>query len=348
MNTNEWTWIDARELCVEGRGWQDTDSPFDRFPPRAKGRVPEVVWDLSRMAAGVTVRFESDALELRARWELASDTLHSVHSPLLACSGLDLYARSDSGAWRWVGVTRELTGRQCECLLNPGGTLRPGTHEFLVYLPLGNPVQKLEIGVPEGAMIRTLSARTEKPVVCYGTSICHGMGVSRPGMTHLAQLGRRLDYPIINLGVSGNAKMELAVAELLAELDAALFIIDAIPNMEPQLVTERAEPFLRHLAAARPGVPILLVEDRTYPAGWLIPAQATQNGGRREAFRQAYGRLLADGVGPLRYLAGEGLLGIDADGTNDGSHPNDLGAHRMANALEPILRDLLKPRGEVT
>jgi lysophospholipase L1-like esterase len=340
--TTSWKWTDSRDLCIEGRGWQETDAPFDRLPLRARGRVPDVVWDLSRMAAGITVRFESDAPELRVRWELASDTLHWVHSPLLACSGLDFYGRADDGAWRWVGVTRELTGRRCECLLYAGGDLQPVLREFLIYLPLGNPVKTLQIGVPEGAMIRSLPARTDKPIVCYGTSICHGMGVSRPGMTHLAQLGRRLDYPIINLGVSGNAKMELAVAELLAELDAALFIIDAIPNMEAGLISERAEPFLRQLAAARPGVPILLVEDRTYPAGWLVPAQAKQNAARREAFRQVYGRLLADGVGPLRYLPGEGLLGIDGDGTNDGSHPNDLGAHRMANALEPCVRALLE------
>jgi len=222
------------------------------------------------------------------------------------------------------------------------GALQLGWHEFRIYLPLANPVLKLEIGVPPGATIRTVTAQAEKPVVCYGTSICHGMGVSRPGMTHLAQLGRRFDYPIINLGVSGNAKMEMAVAELLAELDAALFIIDAVPNMEAELIAERAEPFLRHLVAARPGVPIILVEDRTYPAGWLTPSQAAQNAGRRDALRQVYRRLQADGVGLLSYLEGEGLLGMDGDGTNDGSHPNDLGASRMADALEPAIRVLLR------
>jgi len=312
-----WKWTDACELCVEGRGWQETDAP--------------------RMAVGVTVRFKSDAPELRARWDLALESLGELYSPLLACSGLDLYARAEGGVWRWVGVTKEIAGRQAESSLTPGA-LRPGEHEFLVYLPLANPVKNLMIGVPEGASLQTVPARTEKPIVCYGTSICHGMGVSRPGMTHLAQLGRRIDRPVINLGVSGNAKMELAVADLLAELDPAIFIIDALPNMDPELVTERAEPFLRHLTGARPGVPILLVEDRTYPSGWLVPDQAAQNIARREAFRQVYARLVADGIGSLHYLPGEGLLGIDGDGTSDGSHPNDLGASRMADALEPLVR----------
>ncbi len=334
---NEYHWIDARQLCLEGRGWQDTDAPFDRLPARAKGLLPEIVWNLSRQPAGLAVRFASDAGDLRARWALRHEHLHSNHCPLLAHSGLDLYARTPKGAWRWVGVTREIAGRQNEAPLTSWGTLRPGWHEFQLYLPLANPVDKLEIGIPEGTTLRTVPSRTEKPVVCYGTSICHGMGVSRPGMTHLAMLGRRLDYPIVNLGVSGNAKMEMAMAELLGELDPALFILDAVPNMLAELIAERAEPFLRHLAAARPGVPIILVEDRTYPAAWLTPAAATQNASRREAWRHVYARLLAAGLGPLRYLPGEGLLGNDGDGTNDGSHPNDLGASRMADALEPML-----------
>ena len=336
-----WKWTDARACCLEGRGWQDTEAPFDRLPARAKGRVPEEVWNLSRQPAGLTVRFESDACELRARWEMSYEQLSTIYCPLLAHSGLDLYARSGGGTWRWIGFTREIAGCQAEASLTPWGSLQPGWHEFMLYLPLANPLRKLEIGVPEGATIRTVPMRTAKPVVCYGTSIVHGMGVSRPGMTHLAILGRRLDYPMITLGFSGNAKMESAVAGLLAELEAALFIIDAVPNMGAELIAERAEPFLRHLAAARPGTPIVLVEDRSYPAGWLTPAAAADNAARRNAWRQVYGRLLAVGIGPLRYLDGEGLLGIDGDGTNDGSHPNDLGSSRMADALEPVVRALL-------
>ena len=44
---------------------------------------------------------------------------------------------------------------------------------------------------------------------------------------------------------------------------------------------------------------------------------------------------------PWGPLDGNGLLGMDNDGTNDGSHTSDLGASRMADALEPVLRRLL-------
>ena len=339
----ELKWVDAHELRVEGRGWQDTDTPFGRWPMSAKGRIPDIVWDIGRNSAGVTVRFESDADAIHARWTLENSVIQSKWSPQLAHSGLDLYARTDFGEWRWVGVSREMTGEENESPLSPAAMAGcVGRRDFMVYLPIANPVLKLEIGIPEDAEIGAAPAREEKPIVCYGTSICHGMGVSRAGMTHLAMLGRRLDREVVNLGVSGNAKMEVEIADVLAELDASLFIIDALPNMEPGLVAERAEPFLRRLTTARPEVPVLLVEDRTYPAGWIASVPAEQNAGRRRELRRAYDAIVADGVTSVRYLEGETLLGEDGDGTCDGSHPNDLGASRIADALEQPVRGLLR------
>ncbi len=336
----DWTWTDAAWLCVEGRGWPDTEGPYDRLPARAKAQVRDAVWSLSRCPTGVTVRFETDARELRARWRLAEATLSGVNLPALAHSGLDLYGQAGDGSWRWLGVTRELAGAEAESpfLTAP---LDGRRRQCKVYLSTFNPVLRLAIGVPKGSTVRIVSPRPEKPVAYYGTSIVHGAGVSRPGMTHVAILGRRLDYPVLNLGFSGNALMEPEVAELLAELDPAVYLLDALPNMGAALVEERAEAFVLRLHEARPRTPIVLVEDRTYPAGWACPSQAAENLSRRAAYKQVFGRLLGAGVGPLYYLEGDGLLGTDGDGTNDGSHTNDLGASRMADALVPVLRRIL-------
>ena len=51
--------------------------------------------------------------------------------------------------------------------------------------------------------------------------------------------------------------------------------------------------------------------------------------------------LKAAGVKKLHYLAGDLLLGHDTEGTTDGSHPNDLGFLRQADAFEPVLRQAL-------
>src|ERR1700687_3522785 len=54
-------WYDVRHLGVEGQGWKETKSPFDRLPAKAEEVVRKPVWDLSRHSAGLCVRFAAEA-----------------------------------------------------------------------------------------------------------------------------------------------------------------------------------------------------------------------------------------------------------------------------------------------
>ena len=62
-------WYDVQLLGVEGKGWDDTESYYDRLPARAKDLVREPVWNLSRNSSGLCVRFLTDAEEIRAAWD---------------------------------------------------------------------------------------------------------------------------------------------------------------------------------------------------------------------------------------------------------------------------------------
>lgn len=132
-----------------------------------------------------------------------------------------------------------------------------------------NGIESLEIGVPAGAQFEGLKPRADAPILFYGTSITHGACASRPGMVHTAILGRRLDRPVINLGFSGNGRMDVAVGELMAQVDAALYVIDCLPNMRPDQVTAKCAPLVRMLRAAHPDTPIVLVEDRRFTNDWI-------------------------------------------------------------------------------
>ena len=131
------------------------------------------------------------------------------------------------------------------------------------------------------------------------------------------------------------------MAPLLAELPAAAFIIDPLPNMSLELVLANAEPFMRTLLAAHPRTPILLCEDRTHSHAWLFPQGEVRRAERRAAWRALFERLRASRSYPLYYQEGEALLAGDGDATVDGSHPSDYGYHLMANALEGPLRAIL-------
>jgi hypothetical protein len=335
-------WHDVKDWGPEGKGWTETLRYYDRFPSKAEKQVPQAVWNLSRHSAGMLVRFETDAPVIHARWSLLNPGLALPHMPATGVSGLDLYARDEQGRDRWLAVAKP-TQQKMEARLAGGIDPLPGGKRrlFTVYLPLYNGTDSLEIGVEPKASFEPVAPRKDKPIVFYGTSILHGACASRPGMPFPAILGRRFNRPTINLGFSGSGKMEAEVGALLAELDPCLYAIDCLPNMSAEQVAERAEPLVRQLRKTHPATPILLVEDRTFTSAPFLKGSRDGHAARRAALRKTFETLTADGVKDLAYLEGEALLGDDGEGATDGSHPNDLGMVRYADAYEKVMRKIL-------
>jgi hypothetical protein len=330
---------------VEGRAWPELERKrwFDRFPALAESTVTKTVWDLSRHSAGMLVRFRTNADAIWADYRLLNAQLALTNMTAIGVSGLDLYARDDKGTWRWVGVTRPNAQSVRQSIVTK---IAPGTREYALYLPLYNGVDSLSIGVPPGATFESLAPRTDKPIVFYGTSITHGASASRPGMAHVAILGRRFDRPVVNLGFSGNGRMDAAVGDLLAKIDAAVYVIDCLPNMDAAGVNLKCVPLVQQLRAARPNTPIVLVEDRRMTNAWILPATTQFHNDNHAALRACYTALQKAGVKHLYYLGGDDLLGDDAEGATDGSHPNDLGMVRQADRFEPVLRKALRDGGK--
>jgi len=329
-------WYDAVQLGIQGKGWGDTSTPYTRFPERAKDTVPEPVWKLSQHSAGLFVRFRTEAPTIRAAHRVTALS-NLPHMTLVGTSGLDLYAKDPQGVWRWAGISKP-TAVCCTNTLLDG--VSKTLHDYTLYLPLYTGTAALTVGVPAGSHFEALPPESAaKPVVYYGTSIAHGASASRPGMAYTAILSRRLGVTVINLGFSGNGRMEPALADLLAEIDAAVYVLDCLPNMTVALVAERVEPFVRRLRAARPDTPVVLVDGRPFTNSWLKPdAHEWKN----RAYRTAFDSLTADGFKALSFVDGTLLFGDDGEGATDGSHPSDLGMIRQADILTPVLRDVLK------
>jgi len=321
-------WYDAVHLGVEGKGWQDTESDYDRLPRTAQGMVREPVWGLSHCSAGMSVRFATDAKTLQVRWTLTKEELAMPHMSATGVSGIDLYATDKTGNLRF-----HANGRPHD-VSNTATFNLSGSEQYVLYLPLYNGVKQLELGIPQGKRLSKLAKLSEtRSIVFYGTSITQGGCASRPGMATTSLVGRELDVPVINLGFSGNGRMEMELAELLSELDPAIYVLDCLWNMTPSLVSERLEPFVRKLREARPTTPILLVEDSN------VRNEPTTKG---DILRKIYAKLRAEGDEELYMLSNAGMLGEDAEGTVDGVHFNDLGMARQAAVFAECLEPLLK------
>ena len=333
-------WYDVTEWGVEGRAFQQMERQrwFDRFPSEAQPKVTKNVWNLSRDSAGMMVRFKTNATVIWADYVLRSERMAGPNMTAIGASGLDLYARDTDGRWKWVGVTRPTKKEVKQEII---ADLAPGFREYAVYLPLYNGIETLKIGTSAGAKFEKLAPRTEKPIVFYGTSITHGASASRPGMVHTAILGRRFDRPVINLGFSGNGKMDIAVGEYLTQIDAAVYVIDCLPNMQPADVRQKCTPLVKLLKKAKPEVPVVLVEDRRFSNTWIRPGRQKFHNENHAALRESYEALKKEGISKLYYIEGDKLIGDDTEGATDGSHPNDLGFLRQADIFEPVLRTAL-------
>jgi hypothetical protein len=84
-----------------------------------------------------------------------------------------------------------------------------------------------------------------------------------------------------------------------------------------------------------------MVEDRWFTNAEFFGGTRGRHEGNQKAFREGYQQLVREGVKGLHYLKGEELLGKDGEAATDGSHPNDLGFVRYAEAYAKVLDPLL-------
>lgn len=323
---------------VEGKGWEPTLAAFDRLPAHAEKTVPPSVWNLSHHSAGLCYRFVTDAPQIGVRWSVTGE-LAMPHMPATGVSGVDLYARDLRGRWRFVqvGQPRQKMGNEAVFPAAPPGE-KPGgqRREFRLYFPLYNALAHLEVGVEPPASLLTAPlypTGKDRPIVFYGTSITQGGCASRPGLAFTAQAARLLERAHLNLGFSGNGKMELALADLFGELNPAVLVLDCLRNMSEAQVAERMEPFLLRLREKHAQIPILCAGD-----AFLDNAKEPT---RSRLTRESVERLNRSGVGHLHYLPMRGALGDDGEATVDSVHPNDIGMQRQAVIFAKALRPLL-------
>lgn len=326
-------WHDGTTLPIEGKAFADTEQYYDRLPASMKGKAPGSVWGLSHDSAGMCFRFVTDAPHLYLRWSVKNGGLAMTHMPATGVSGIDVYKWAEGG-WRFVK-----TGFPNAVSNAVDLAWAPGT-PCLVYLPLYNGIASFSLGIQEGKSIRPAPARASgvsKPVVIYGTSITQGGCASRPGMAWTAIAGRVADVPVVNLGFSGSGKMEPSMVDAVAGIDASLYVLDCLWNMDDAMIRERFEPFVRELRKRRPSTPILVAEDCN------VFNQAPTS--KAKIIRGVYDKLKVEDPAlwkSLYYLEAKEMLGHDCEGTVDGCHPNDWGMMQMGRIFGAAIKDALR------
>ena len=336
-------WIDPLEAgpVVHGVGWDGLRSGYVRLPEKARGVVRESVWNLALNAAGLSLVFESDAPEIIVLYGL-KDGLNMFHMPSTGRSGLDLYARGSDGRTRWVAPNfpAKISNDTTRYIYSGISYYPEGnrSYEYHLYLPPYNTVTWIKIGVPEDAQLRLIPETRRHPVVIYGTSITQGACASRPGNAWTNIVERDLRLPVVNLGFSGNGKLEPEVLDLLSEIDASLYVLDCTANLTQATDIESRLLEAVRILRSRNDCPILIAEH----AGNVGESASAAKEAYRQAnvqVRSAYETLMKRGEPEIYYLSHD-ELGLPMDGMIEGVHPNDFGMRFLAAAFEKKIMEI--------
>ena len=293
---------------------------------------------LALHTAGACVRFRTASPWIAVRATLG-DGCDLNHMPRAGSRGLDLY-RGSGAASRHVGTAQPNPDeRVLERLLYRREPGDKGVETWQANLPLYGGIEALEIGLAPGFAPKPPPRHRLRPICFYGSSITQGGCASRPGNAYTTMVCRALDAEQINLGFSGSARGEPAMAELVASLRGLeAFVLDYDANAPtPEHLAATHEPFLRTVRAAHPDLPILVLS-----APFIWPDSPARMIARRAVVLGTVRRVRAGGDRRVALLDGAKLFGrVNRDDCSvDRVHPNDLGFRRMADAVLRGLRRL--------
>ncbi|MCK9179516.1 MAG: SGNH/GDSL hydrolase family protein [Bacteroides sp.] len=336
----QYVYHNAEEFPLYGKISDNTELHFERLDKSLKDKVSRpYLWFLSKNTAGLAVRFKTNSKNLAFKWEVVNNATMNHMAPT-GIKGLDLYCFKE-GKWKFVNCARPSDNHKSEAVLSAQKEV--AVSEYMVYLPLYDGIKQLEIGVDSLAFIadpEIESPRRDKSIVWYGTSIAQGGCASRPGMAHTNILSRWLDCEIFNLGFSGNGQLDYEIAEFFVQSDASLFVLDCMPNVWEQKVYENLENFYNIIRAKHPTTPILFVQNPWFSLMEFDEGSYNSLVTKDKALDEVYAKIKNKDPN-VYYHNSKDFLGDDGEATVDGIHYTDLGFHRCAEAMYPMLKKIL-------
>ncbi|GEP41627.1 SGNH/GDSL hydrolase family protein [Brevifollis gellanilyticus] len=321
-------------ITVSGLGWWKEQPKLQRFPDRLKAEMPSKVWQLSQAPAGVRLRFRTDTIDLGISATTGNYKLS--YSPPVALIGVDVYS---DGRYLGSALPDEQKVLEKKFTLGVERVMR----DVEIYLPSGAPTVVKEITLDEGAKLEAAHAYSnEKPIVYYGSSITQGAQASNPGVAFPCFVGRWLNMDFVNLGFSGNGLGEPALARAVAEIPAAVYVVDYWANPPPEVYEKTFPEFIAIIRAKHPETPIVVTGPYYNPSEVFGSRMGHYQLEKRKLIPRLVEEKQKAGDKNIHYVDGLDLISPDqADALSDARHANSYGMFLYARGLEPMLRKVL-------
>ena len=352
VNRDDIKWFSSRDkrFATHGVLYDEERKIYTRVPHDIAKSVSNSVFNLSHRTAGGRVRFVTDSPYIALRASLPAFK-PAPNLSITSSHGFSLYIDGQFNQRFSPSIEDILaadysdpyTKRIRFAALSKEEAIPAVISDRLIeiYLPLYGGLCDLEIGLIEGSSIKPAPEYVaDAPLVFYGSSITQGAGVSRPGNDYISLAARTLNRDYINLGFSGSGNAEREIIDYMLSIDASLYAFDYnLYDSRPERVLPPHYDLYKYIRNKRPNAAILLCDKPYYDYDTTYER-------RRRIIMDTYERAIKEGDNLVGILEAKDMFGDLDRGAcvADASHPNDLGAYRIAAALSPIIENLLSKR----
>lgn len=331
-------YTDALSLTVVGK-YCPTQHPWDRLD--ARDGMTDGEKGQARQSAGMAVAFSTNSKSIGLRVVWRKKAADGGNMGAISARGFDLYLQKE-GSWRWAGngfPKKNTPGEPQEVtLIQDAGS---GEKQCLLYLPLFSELESLDIVTCEGSWIEAGPQPFKGRIAVWGSSYTQGSGAGRCAMTWEAQLARATGLNFINLGFSGNCKLQPYFADALLDAPAVdAFVFDAFSNPSPEQVRERLEPFIQRFVKGRPGIPLIFIQTIYREKRNFSPSYDAREKAKRET-ADAQMQSMVQKYPDVYWITSTNATSDTHEATSDGSHPDSYGYTLwMQSVKDPVMQIL--------
>lgn len=337
----KFTFKDAQELTMLGQLFPENPNPFQRVDTlRFKGFNASESRQV-RSSTGLICAFRTNSTIISVKPEYG-EALFPTNTMGLAARGFDLYIKKDG---QWLYAASAVSGdkslnNQLMLINNMDGEEK----ECLLYLPIYSELKSLKVGVQEGKALQPLENPFRHRIVFFGSSFTHGISTSRAAMNYPSQLGRSTGLHIVNLGCSGNCKLQPYFCDVLCAADADAFVFDSFSNPSIEEIEDRLFPFIEKLQKSHPGKPLIfqrtIYRERRNFNTWTEDFEQKRQDRVEELMREAVKK-----YPDVYYIESTNATSPTHETSVDGTHPGDYGYTLWAESLRKPLLKILKKYG---
>ena len=347
VNELEINWYNALQEPFTLYGFCQTDDElkFRRVPAEVAKNTSPSIEKLGKESSGGRVRFSTNSpfIALRVKFQRVDRTRNQT---LQFTAGFDLYVDGEFGS-RFIRDFRMPYDLEdsYEDVIHLD---REKMHSYTIYFPAHSVVECVEIGIKPDALLEEhrMPYRDIQPVIFYGSSIVHGISASRPSNTYTSMISRMLNIDFKNLGFSGAAKGEEALARWMATQQMSIFVCDYDHNALTVEHLEQTHYRLYEIFREKnPNTPYVMVTRPDYGT-----KESSQNFSLqlRDVIMTSYLKARAKGDKNVYFIDGLSFHVIphQYEMNVDSCHPNDAGFMRMANSIGTVIQHILEKQAD--